>query len=448
MAGFVDQQTLSMKMTSDLRLRSDALVHSSFSSTLPIEIWRLVIASAVETLEPMDNYHDASEPLAERFHLARRVTSESPEYALMLVCKTFQYIATKFFYEKISIHSITQLIYFSKCLEEPNIAHNVSKWTRRLDIKYACRERDYDNHKKRSKQLVPILKWCPNLTHLILDVLDFLSEDGAEEGEAIVDACGKSCKRLELLHWDVKLKAHKPFAVPLRAFVTAFRNIKVLRLVGVAWSHPNDPEAVNLPLGGLPFLHTIEAGKVRFFEQFKKVSLPSLSTLHVRNEYFVDWLLVNNLLAFLSPCGGNIKTLTIVGTVVAPYAGNFAGALQKCMNLEELVMDVIDLYRLRPFDSPLHPQVTELTLTNFSPNSFTPTNNFRETLIPVISARFPALEVLRWLGNVDRNVSRSDSRGGSVSMCEAADASHAHTSEIRIENRDGEKLEPDWLWGR
>ncbi|TDL20123.1 hypothetical protein BD410DRAFT_381804 [Rickenella mellea] len=185
--------------------------------------------------------------------------------------------------------------------------------------------------------------------------------------------------------------AHLPMALPLGVFLTVFRNIKVLRLGDNFRLKPATSfrAPTKASLDGLPSLHTIETSKVPFFYHFRKVPFPSLPTLHVRNENFVDWRFVYHLLQFLPTCGGNIKRLTIFGTVVEPYAGNIARALHKFMKLEEIVMDVIDLYRLLPFDPPLHPLVTELTLTNYAPNSFPSANNFHESLIPNLSARFP-----------------------------------------------------------
>ncbi|TDL20134.1 hypothetical protein BD410DRAFT_382374 [Rickenella mellea] len=204
-------------------------------------------------------------------------------------------------------------------------------------------------------------------------------------------------------------------------------------------------------LDGFPSLHTIESSNQYVLSHLRRVPLPSLSTAHVRNEDFLEWEFMWIFLDsnFLLTCGGNIKTLTIVGTVVESRARTVAEALRTCMRLKELVMDAIDLFRLlsgfRGFDELLHPQVTQLGLTNNALNTLPSENNFHATLIPNLRARFPTLEVLRWLGDVDRGLSRSDTQGGSDLLGSAADTSQVHTSEIRIENRDGEKLELDWL---
>ncbi|TDL20146.1 hypothetical protein BD410DRAFT_382743 [Rickenella mellea] len=175
--------------------------------SFPVEIWRMVIVLAVKTSEPMDNYHDASKPIAARFHLARRVTSKSPEYTLMLLCKSFNHIATEFFYEKVSIHSKRRLEALSKGLKVRKVANNLAKWTRRLDVKYACRETDHNDCDVGSiNQLAPILRWCPNLTHLIIDVVNFPSEYGDKDAGLIV---------LEVLHWDFDLITHEPVTVPM-----------------------------------------------------------------------------------------------------------------------------------------------------------------------------------------------------------------------------------------
>ncbi|TDL25246.1 hypothetical protein BD410DRAFT_633245 [Rickenella mellea] len=151
------------------------------------------------------------------------------------------------------------------------------------------------------------------------------------------------------------------------------------------------------------------------------------------------------MMVFIPINGENMKTMTIVGTVGGQFAQSLATCLRDCRRLGELVMDVNDLARLIPLGQLLHPQVTQLSLTNCSSTALPSGNDFLATLIPNLRACFPNVNVLRWLGDVDRNLSRSNTRKGSHSSENDVDAMYVHISGIRIENRAGERLELDWL---
>ncbi|TDL20145.1 hypothetical protein BD410DRAFT_382747 [Rickenella mellea] len=197
-------------------------------------------------------------------------------------------------------------------------------------------------------------------------------------------------------------------------------------------------------IGRFPFLHTIEASQRNLFDHFDIVRLPSLSTFHVRNENVPD--LVEGMMMFSHQYGKTIKTLTMIGTVGKRAAKCFAIFLPRCTKLEELVMDVLDLIRLLALHQVLHRKVTMLSLTNDASTRARPSgSNLLATSIPNLRVHFPELGVLRWLGEVDRSASCSHTQECLDSLEGDADASEVHTSEIRIENRDGEKLESDWL---
>ncbi|TDL20167.1 hypothetical protein BD410DRAFT_383464 [Rickenella mellea] len=405
------------------------------SFNFPAEILRMVLQICIcsETPEPMDDHDDASQPLGTRFHLVRRVTSESPEYALMLVCKSFNAFATKHFYKTISIHCKRQLIALSECLlQSPNLAHNVATYTRKFDFhqrffhrlhpgqtSWCSHNNIHDRDMSWLKTLVHVVRSFPKLTHLIVDAVDF---SGRHD---IGGACTKLCPDLEVLHWGLSGGC----------FRSDFKRMKVLRLASRASVSPQTPTA------GFPSLHTIEAGKSDFLVPFRADPLPSLSTVHIRNERFKDvHFITEGVNVFLPAHGEKIKTLTIIGVVGEQYGRHVVPFLLGYPNLEKLVMDVIDLVRLLRFDNLVLPQVNMMGLTNYAPTALPTGNNFQATLIANLRAHFPALVVLRWLGDVDRGTGM---QGSSDPL--DRDTHQINTAGIRIESRDGEKLELHWL---
>ncbi|TDL20121.1 hypothetical protein BD410DRAFT_791200 [Rickenella mellea] len=413
----------------------------SIALKLPIETWRMVIISAVESLEPMDNCHEASESLTTRFHLARRVTSKSPECTLMLVCKVLNVIAIEFFYERIYIQSRKQLIAIAEGLISPSVANNMEKWTRRFDFNYAANIPVYNNHDK--GLMVRVLRSCPNLTHLVIEVANHEDKIGAKARDTatIMDTCVKSCKRLEVLHLALNLTTYKWADMTPGVFLTSFRNITTLRLGNAIIPTPRKAE---VPLGELPFLHTFEACVTVHFLLFTDVRLPLLSTVHFRNKHFPENCYLPFLLEFISAHGNKLATLTFIGVVpdhLELARSHVVPILLKCTRLQVFVTDVIDLVRFLPFEELVLPQVTRLELSNCSPARLPSTSGFRATLIADLRAHFPSLEVLGWLGRVDPNVPSPNTRAGLDLSEGGTDTYHALAAGIRIENRDGDKLE-------
>ncbi|TDL20116.1 hypothetical protein BD410DRAFT_381668 [Rickenella mellea] len=413
----------------------------SFALKLPVEIWRVVIISAVQSLEPMDNCHEASESLTTQFHLARRVTSKSPEYALMLVCKVLNTIAIEFFYERISVRSKGQLIALTEGLKSPRIANYMANWTRRFDFNH-WRTPEYNNRDK--GLLVRVLRSCPNLTHLVIDLAMHESKVGAKarDASAVIDACAKSCKRLEVLHLAFNFTTYMSAQMPLGVFLTTFRNIKTLRLgknAKIAF-----PEEARVHPGELPFLHTFEACEDASLSPFTDVRLPSLSTVHFRGKHFPSYGEVPYaLLGFISTHGNKLTTLTFIGVVqdYPAFAREVVPLLVGCTRLQAFVTDIIDLVPLLRFDQLVLSQLTRLELSNDS-SAWPPSpSGFRATLIADLRAHFPSLEVLRWLGRVDKDVTSHNTREGLDPSEGGTDAHHANAAGIQIENRDGDKLE-------
>ncbi|TDL20115.1 hypothetical protein BD410DRAFT_381667 [Rickenella mellea] len=417
-------------------------IYGSCVLKLPVEVWRMVVISAVKSVEPMDNCHEASESLTTRFHLARRVTSKSPEYTLMLVCKTLNAIATEFFYERISIQSKKQLIALAAGLKSPRISENMAMWMRRFEFNYAAHTPVYNNHDK--GLMVRVLRSCPNLTHLIIQVANHeYNEIGAKARDTttIMDTCAKSCERLEVLHLALNLTTYKWADMTPGVFLKSFRNITILRLGNAIIATPRN--AV-VQLGELPFLHTFEACAKVHFLLLANVHLPLLSTVHFRNKVFPDFCyLPSSLLGFISAHGNKLTNLTLIGVAHEHplYARRVVPLLLKCTRLQVFVTDVVDLVRLLPFDDLLLHKVTRLELTNYSPGRLPSTSSFRATLIADLRAHFPSLEELRWLGRVVPDVPSPNTRAGWDLSEGGTDAHHAFAAGIRIENRDGDKLE-------
>ncbi|TDL20120.1 hypothetical protein BD410DRAFT_381732 [Rickenella mellea] len=414
----------------------------SIALKLPIEIWRMVIVSAVESLEPMDNYHEASESLDTRFHLARRVTSKSPEYTLMLVCKMLNAIATEFFYERISVQTKKQLIALAQGLKSPRIANNMAKWTRRFDLHYAANTTVYNSRDKGS--MVRVLRSCPNLTHLVIEIAihEYYVGAKARDTTTIMDTCAKSCKRLEVLHLAFNLSTYKWANMTPGAFFKSFRNIKILRLGQNA--KIAIPSKTEVHLGELPFLHTFEACEEVHFLLLTDVRLPLLSTVHFRNNCPPYLCYPSSpLLRFISAHGNKLTTLTLIG-VVHPrpdIAKGVVPLLLKCTKLQVFVMDLCDLVRLLPIDELFLPRLTRLELTTYLRTGLSSRSDFWTTIHGKLRARFPSLTVLHWLGRVDPDVPSANTREGLEPSEGGTDAHHANAAGIRIENRDGEKLE-------
>ncbi|TDL20113.1 hypothetical protein BD410DRAFT_381634 [Rickenella mellea] len=345
-------------------------------------------------------------------------------------------ITSEFFYERISIQNKKQLIALTEGLKSPIIANRVAQWTRRFDLNYAHTP-VYNNGDK--GMVVRILRSCPNLTHLVIEVDTDEYKVGAKARDTttIIDACAKSCKRLEVLHLAFNLTTYMWAEMPLGVFLNAFRNIRILRLGGSA--SMAIPRTAGVHLGELPFLHTFEACKKVHFVHFTHVRLPLLSALHIRRNrcpYIVD--LSSGLLEFISVHGKKLTTLTFIGVVHEHNARGVAPILTKCMRLQVFVTDIVDLIRLLPIDQLFLPQVTRLELTNYS---LTMLPNGSQTIVLAnLRTHFPSLEVLRWLGS-DQDEPSSDTETDVDPLEGDTDAHQDLGAGIRIENQDGEKLE-------
>ncbi|TDL20168.1 hypothetical protein BD410DRAFT_383507 [Rickenella mellea] len=402
---------------------------SSACPTIPSEIWRHIFALACEAVEPMDNHRDGYEPFNERFHLNYPTTSESTQYTLMFVSKHFNALATEFFLQRVTICGTKQLSLLLKCLRQPtNLARNFARWTRRFDFNYQIigvlnRERSW------MYSLALVLRACRNLTHLIIE----LPKSVLMSGESILDACLESCRVLEVLHWGLRCP------VPRNEFITTFQNIRTMRLATLNQFTATPPIAPSQPhlVEEFPFLHTVEGGRDDFANLFESVSLPSLSTIHIRNDNFQDVHLASNtgMHAFAVRHGERIKTLTMVGVVGAYYGPAAVPFLRQFTTLQELVVDVADLLRLTSYENFIHPHLVRLGLTNHRQAvPWKTRDDFRAALPARLKAHFPALKVLRWFGGLFIIPSYSEGQDDREGM-------HG----IRIESEIGEQIKLSWF---
>ncbi|TDL30090.1 hypothetical protein BD410DRAFT_52113 [Rickenella mellea] len=404
-------------------------IRSSVYSTLPLEIWRMIFASANEVVEPMDNHCDGFDPLNERFHIENPITSKSTQYTLMFVSKVFNALAVEFFLQTVTISGTKQLTLLYKCLRKSsNFARNFARWTRRFD--FHSEIISFTNLEGPGLFcLAPILRICRNLTHLIIELPRLVPTDG----KRILNACLESCRVLEVLHWGIRCP------VPRSKFISTFRHIRIIRLSDLNQFTVSSQTSTSRPLvpDEFPFLHTIEGGRDDFSILFENVSLPSLSTVHIRNEDYKDVHLPSNtgLHAFAQKHGERIKTLTMVGVVGVRHGPAAVPFLRQFTTLQELVVDVADLLRLISYGNFIHPHVVRLGLTNYCQAiPWRTRDSFRAALPGKVKARFPALKVLRWFGYIF------------IPSSDANDHDDWEGTEgIRIEDRNGEQLKLSWL---
>ncbi|TDL20135.1 hypothetical protein BD410DRAFT_382421 [Rickenella mellea] len=401
-------------------------VTGSFPS-FPPEIWRVVISSASDVSEPMDNRHDGTKPLKDRFHLAKQTTSESTVYVLMFVSKSFNALSTQFFLEKIYVRGPTQLSLLSHSLRQsPNFASKWAKWTRRFDFNYRKPTQDIYYEVELEECLTHVLRSCQNLTHLVLEA-SIVTE---LNGEAIVRECTESCRNLEVLHWSLHCSVQRS------TFASVFRCLKVLRLEPMTQFTCPSFSVNHIGLEEFPYLTTVEGGDDVFLA-FKHVALPSLSDVYIRNDGPEDIHPTScGKVMFANVHGEKIKSATIVGSNYPYPVTNLALFLLGCTNLQELVMDRTDFLRVLSTDRFILPHVTRLGLTSY--RRFLMVASDQLESLEHLTSNFPTLKLLRWFGEVDF----PSSNLGNMPRSERFSDSN---SGIRLENRDGTRLEFGWL---
>jgi hypothetical protein len=230
---------------------------------------------------------------------------------LVLVCKSWQILATDLLYEYVRITSIATLGSFLRALQgslnADHILNHIIRsngfYTRRLDINFKNISPVVAADFRVAQSCYSILKLCHNIK--VLNVMWF-SGSGGLTSELMQEI---SCRLADSLHSLRTFDTRCPIPLPV-TFVN-LRNLEAL-VFQLTWEHA---KATDWFPAVYPQLHTIEftgsqGAIVQALEGISKWTLPSLRRVSVRPEAH-DGAPTTTLPHFLSAHGPNLTTFKL-----------------------------------------------------------------------------------------------------------------------------------------